>query len=32
MSVIEYGASIWGSKDCSCINVKNRAMRFFLCA
>ena len=31
MSVIEYGASIWGSKDFSCINaVKNRAMRFFM--
>ena len=31
MSVIEYGASIWGSQDFSCINaVKNRVMRFFL--
>lgn len=31
MSVIEYGAAIWGSKDFSCINaVKNRAMRFFM--
>jgi hypothetical protein len=31
MSVIEYGASIWGNKDFSCINsVKNRAVRFFL--
>jgi hypothetical protein len=30
MSVIEYGASIWGNKDFSCINsVKNRAVRFF---
>jgi len=29
MSVIEYGASIWGNKDFSCINsVKNRTMRF----
>ena len=29
MSVIEYGASIWGNKDFSCINsVKNRAMHF----
>ena len=29
MSVIEYGASIWGKKDFSCINaVKNRAMGF----
>jgi hypothetical protein len=30
MSVIEYGASIWGNKDFSCINsVKNRAVRVF---
>ena len=30
-SVIDYGASIWGTKDYSCINaVKNRAMRFFM--
>ena len=31
MSVIEYGASIWGAKEFTCINaVKNRAMRFFM--
>ena len=31
MSVIEYGAAIWGTKDFSYINaVKNRAMRFFM--
>ena len=30
-SVIEYGASLWGTKDYSCVNsVKNRAMRFFM--
>ena len=30
-SVIEHGASIWGTKDFSCINaIKNRAMRYFM--
>ena len=30
--VISYGASVWGAKSLSCINVvQNRAMRFFLC-
>ncbi|XP_071123605.1 uncharacterized protein [Mytilus edulis] len=30
-SVIDYGASIWGTREFSCINaVKNRAMRFFM--
>lgn len=31
MSVIEYGASIWGAREFTCINaIKNRAMRFFM--
>ena len=31
MSVIEYGAAIWGTKEYSCINsVKNKAMRFYM--
>ncbi|XP_071167139.1 uncharacterized protein [Mytilus edulis] len=30
-SVIDYGASIWGTRDFSCINsIKNRAIRFFM--
>lgn len=30
-SVIEYGASIWGCREFTCINaIKNRAMRFFM--
>ena len=31
MSIISYGASIWGCKQFSCVNaVQNRALRFFL--
>lgn len=31
MSVIEYGAAIWGAREYLCINaIKNRAMRFFM--
>jgi hypothetical protein len=30
-SVISYGAAIWGTQDCSCINaVQHRAIRFFM--